>query len=146
MFPTSQTAQPGNVRKPSYTPVPHGGTERLEIDDNSASPTGNLSAWSTRSSFTRNTIHILDTTLSRPWPKYYRGSQNQPRPQPRRTIASSWYACDNSRATEDGAQVCCMAKEQCGPDSICMVKNNYYVGECTDATYGDPVCRTSCSQ
>jgi hypothetical protein len=57
-----------------------------------------------------------------------------------------WYACNNSRATEDGAQVCCKSKEQCGPDSICLESRGFYVGGCTDATYDDPVCRMSCSQ
>ena len=58
----------------------------------------------------------------------------------------TWYACNNSRATSDGAKVCCKAKEQCGPDSICLEDSNYYVGGCTDETYSDPVCRHSCSQ
>jgi len=60
-----------------------------------------------------------------------------------RTIG--WYACNNTRATPGGAQLCCIENSQCGQDSICLKDNKYYVGGCTDGTYGDPVCRTSCS-
>jgi hypothetical protein len=59
---------------------------------------------------------------------------------------SDWYPCNNTRAYEDGAQLCCLANSQCGQDSICLGDNNYYVGGCTDGTYGDAVCRTSCSE
>jgi hypothetical protein len=61
-----------------------------------------------------------------------------------RTIG--WYACNNTRATPGGAQLCCIEDSQCGQDSICLKDNKYYVGGCTDGTYGDAVCRTSCSE
>jgi hypothetical protein len=59
---------------------------------------------------------------------------------------SDWYPCNSTRANEDGARLCCLANSQCGQDSICLGDNNYYVGGCTDGTYGDAVCRTSCSE
>jgi len=58
--------------------------------------------------------------------------------------AINWYACNNTRAIAGGAALCCIEDSQCGQDSICLKDNKYYVGGCTDGTYGDPVCRTSC--
>jgi hypothetical protein len=58
--------------------------------------------------------------------------------------AIGWYACNNTRAIAGGAALCCIENSQCGQDSICLKDNKYYVGGCTDGTYGDPVCRTSC--
>jgi hypothetical protein len=60
--------------------------------------------------------------------------------------AIDWYACNNTRAVEGGAQLCCIGDSQCGQDSICLKDNKYYVGGCTEGTYGDAVCRTDCSE
>lgn len=57
-----------------------------------------------------------------------------------------WFACNNTEVRESGAQLCCIAGSTCGQDSICMKDAKYYVGGCTDGSYGDPVCRTSCSE
>ncbi|KAK4543676.1 hypothetical protein LTR36_005321 [Oleoguttula mirabilis] len=57
-----------------------------------------------------------------------------------------WFACTNTQVNPGGAQLCCIDGAQCGEDSIChSVTGGWYVGGCTDATYGDPVCRTSCT-
>ncbi|GAB7334519.1 hypothetical protein MBLNU13_g06506t1 [Cladosporium sp. NU13] len=56
-----------------------------------------------------------------------------------------WFACNNTQVVNGRAQLCCIKGSQCGQDSICLQNVNYYVGGCTDGTYGDPVCRTSCT-
>jgi hypothetical protein len=57
-----------------------------------------------------------------------------------------WFACNNTQVQPGGAQLCCIGGSQCGEDSICHSNTGYYVGGCTDGSYGDPVCRTSCSE
>jgi hypothetical protein len=57
-----------------------------------------------------------------------------------------WFACNNTQVANGRAQLCCIKGSQCGQDSICLQNVKYYVGGCTDGTYGDPVCRTSCSK
>jgi hypothetical protein len=60
--------------------------------------------------------------------------------------AIDWFACNNTEVTPGGAQLCCIQGSQCGQDSICLQNVSYYVGGCTDGSYGDSVCRTSCSE
>jgi hypothetical protein len=57
-----------------------------------------------------------------------------------------WFACNNTQVANGKAQLCCIPGSHCGQDSICLQNVSYYVGGCTDGTYGDPVCRTSCSE
>jgi hypothetical protein len=143
----------------------HGGTKRLEIDGNSASldceplcpirkaadrlpfqiliatpPQHGKTPSSRIMARTSAQIAILAAATAAMAQNCFWRSNSQI------SSISDWYACQNSRATQDGAQVCCLAKEQCGPDSICLNSTNYYVGGCTDETYSDPVCRQSCSQ
>ncbi|KAM0705972.1 hypothetical protein Q7P35_007332 [Cladosporium inversicolor] len=59
--------------------------------------------------------------------------------------ADGWFACDNTQVVGSRAQLCCITGSQCGQDSICLQNVSYYVGGCTDDTYRDPVCRTSCT-
>ncbi|KAK1050092.1 hypothetical protein LTR74_017137 [Friedmanniomyces endolithicus] len=46
--------------------------------------------------------------------------------------------------------LCCLNGAQCGVDSLCYMPggtggNEWFVGGCTDRTYGDPVCRGNCT-
>ncbi|EMD01304.1 hypothetical protein BAUCODRAFT_205161 [Baudoinia panamericana UAMH 10762] len=65
---------------------------------------------------------------------------------------SGWYACGTGTRTGDGTeQLCCLVGSYCGQDSICHFEDQqeggsgWYVGGCTDANYGDPVCRSDCT-
>lgn len=64
--------------------------------------------------------------------------------------SSAWFACNNTQLRAGGAQLCCLNGGQCGEDSICHTVSSsdggsgWYVGGCTDPSYQDPVCRTSC--
>jgi len=62
-------------------------------------------------------------------------------------MGNGWFACNNTQVNSDGAQLCCIGGDHCGKDSICHSDAaGYYVGGCTDGSYGDPVCRSSCSE
>lgn len=61
-------------------------------------------------------------------------------------MGSGWFACNNTQVEEGGAQLCCINGSKCGQDSICLKGVDYYVGGCTDGSYANPVCRTSCSK
>ncbi|KAI6831842.1 hypothetical protein KC367_g5790 [Hortaea werneckii] len=64
-----------------------------------------------------------------------------------------WYVCNNTQINPGGASLCCYDDSLCGPDSFCgstsigrgPYKYGLYVGGCTDGTYSDPVCRTTCT-
>ncbi|KAK1810847.1 hypothetical protein LTR12_014806 [Friedmanniomyces endolithicus] len=63
---------------------------------------------------------------------------------------TGWFACNNTQVKSGGAQLCCLNGAQCGADSLCYMPggtsgNEWFVGGCTDRTYGDPVCRGSCT-
>ncbi|KAF2716044.1 hypothetical protein K431DRAFT_308099 [Polychaeton citri CBS 116435] len=65
-------------------------------------------------------------------------------------VSDGWFACNNTQTTADGAQLCCLNGASCGEDSICYTPTSsggsgWFVGGCTDPTYKDPVCRTSCT-
>ncbi|KAI7237588.1 hypothetical protein KC330_g3078 [Hortaea werneckii] len=71
-----------------------------------------------------------------------------------RAEGAPWYVCNNTQINPGGASLCCYDDSLCGPDSFCgstsIGKGSYnygfYVGGCTDGTYSDPVCRTTCSE
>ena len=67
--------------------------------------------------------------------------------------AGDWIKCSNTAVTLNGASACCLPGSLCGEDSLCHTPeslstggNNWYPAGCTDPTYTDPVCRTSCSK
>ncbi|KAI7196560.1 hypothetical protein KC316_g4346 [Hortaea werneckii] len=70
-----------------------------------------------------------------------------------RAEGAPWYVCNNTQINPGGGSLCCYDDSLCGPDSFCGSTNvgkgsyNYglYVGGCTDGTYSDPVCRTTCT-
>ncbi|KAI7208925.1 hypothetical protein KC333_g8945 [Hortaea werneckii] len=70
-----------------------------------------------------------------------------------RAEGAPWYVCNNTQINPGGASLCCYDESLCGPDSFCgstsIGKGSYnyglYVGGCTDGTYSDPVCRTTCT-
>ncbi|KAI7157777.1 hypothetical protein KC349_g5374 [Hortaea werneckii] len=70
-----------------------------------------------------------------------------------RAEGAPWYVCNNTQINPGGASLCCYDDSLCGPDSFCgstsIGKGSYnyglYVGGCTDGTYSDPVCRTTCT-
>ncbi|RMY48926.1 hypothetical protein D0865_07807 [Hortaea werneckii] len=71
-----------------------------------------------------------------------------------RAEGAPWYVCNNTQINPGGASLCCYDDSLCGPDSFCgstnigqgSYKYGLYVGGCTDGTYSDPVCRTTCSE
>ncbi|KAI7277995.1 hypothetical protein KC345_g6212 [Hortaea werneckii] len=70
-----------------------------------------------------------------------------------RAEGAPWYVCNNTQINPGGASLCCYDDSLCGPDSFCgstsigrgPYKYGLYVGGCTDGTYSDPVCRTTCT-
>ncbi|KAI6794109.1 hypothetical protein KC363_g5000 [Hortaea werneckii] len=70
-----------------------------------------------------------------------------------RAEGAPWYVCNNTQINPGGALLCCYDDSLCGPDSFCgstsigrgPYKYGLYVGGCTDGTYSDPVCRTTCT-
>lgn len=64
--------------------------------------------------------------------------------------ADEWNTCNNnSEIVAGGANLCCnYARDSvCGDGGLCRQDDGlFYVGGCTDSTYQDPVCRTSCSE
>ena len=70
--------------------------------------------------------------------------------------AEHWYACGGTSLSSSGAETCCLIGSECGEDSLCRASsgqvlgnnsnNAWFVAGCTDITYEDPVCRTSCSK
>lgn len=68
-------------------------------------------------------------------------------------LSGEWLTCHNTARSIGGAQSCCMAGSQCGPDSMCHIPSSlasgnasWYPSGCTDPTYQDPVCRLDCSE
>ncbi len=61
-------------------------------------------------------------------------------------VSPGWFACNNTQVQPSGAQLCCISGSQCGEQSICHSNTGYYVGGCTDGSYGDAVCRTDCCE
>jgi hypothetical protein len=59
--------------------------------------------------------------------------------------------CGIASSVDSGAQLCCVAGDQCGIDSVChlskqiAITSGYYLGGCTNPTYNDPVCQKHCS-
>jgi hypothetical protein len=59
--------------------------------------------------------------------------------------------CGYGSSVDSGAQLCCVAGDVCGKDSICHFSkpitntSGYYLGGCTDPNYRDPVCQNHCS-
>lgn len=67
--------------------------------------------------------------------------------------SGGWFNCPNSNVTIGGAELCCLIGGTCGPDSICHTTgtaidddDGWYVGGCTDPSYSDAICRTSCGK
>ncbi|KAK1093879.1 hypothetical protein LTR48_001437 [Friedmanniomyces endolithicus] len=63
---------------------------------------------------------------------------------------TGWFACNNTQVKSGGAQLCCLNGAHRGEDSLCYMPggtggDEWFVGGCTDRTYGDPVCRGSCT-